>query len=441
GKTIKGAASVFPGKKTAVINIDSTYSKKGDYDRSTIEAALKGAEKAFMEIGENSKNILFISIPIEGYEGNMVIGKGSALKLLFDETALCSPEALVLLDGDLRNDTGDWLRVYKNVFEIHNRKNPGKDFFITARYARHFVDASLTRNVVGPLTAIMGKYVPGGISGDIVLSPGAAGHERKAVWNEARLRYGTDIATTFDNIANGSIIYEVYLGAKLHDITDDAKLAVMPGEVIGAALERILYYEKKDGRISALLSDGKEMGGVIKLGPEKTGINFIDPGKTDVFNIDAKRKVLTDKYESFRDDMKKTLREKTFNMVEENYAALKKASEEGGDEPLFMGIDSVKWTEILYEVLGYMLKTEDIESSKRALNYLYTCAFLEFCRDRLKDLGAEKIPEIREIQKVLGVPADKSRDFYSERVDRIIEDMVIRFYKGRSAILERKNEV
>ena len=71
----------------------------------------------------------------------------------------------------------------------------------------------------------MGRYVPGGISGDIVLSQGAVAHERKAVWTEERRKYGTDISTTFDNIADDqTVIYEVYLGAKLHDITDEGKL-------------------------------------------------------------------------------------------------------------------------------------------------------------------------------------------------------------------------
>lgn len=84
----------------------------------------------------------------------------------------------------------------------HPTDHKNKEFFITARYARHFVDASLTRFVVGPLTTLMGEYVPGGISGDIVLSAGAVRHERNADWDEHRRRNGTDIATTFDNIAD-----------------------------------------------------------------------------------------------------------------------------------------------------------------------------------------------------------------------------------------------
>ena len=157
-------------------------------------------------------------------------------------------------------------------------RHPDRPFFVTARYARHFVDASLTRIVVGPLTTLMGRYVPGGISGDIVLSADAVAHEREAEWTVSRRKYGTDISTTFDNIADPrTVIYEVYLGAKLHDITDEGKLSVMPGEVIGAALERLLHWESTDGRVTARLRSTAMTTSAPSARQSDTGSGFTTP--------------------------------------------------------------------------------------------------------------------------------------------------------------------
>ena len=440
--TIKGASNVFTEKKVAIINVDSSFSKKGNEDHATIDAAIKGAEESLSTVGVAAENILFVSLPIEGYAENFVVHKGSALKIIFDEMEGTNVKNLILLDGDLKNDISEWMAVYKRVFADHEEKNPGKDLFISARYARHFVDASLTRFVVGPLTTIMGKYVPGGISGDIVLNEGAVKHEREANWDEARMCYGTDISTTFDNIANNTIIYEVYLGAKLHDITDDAKLAVMPGEVIGSALERILHYEKLDGRISKLLKSNEEAGQVIEWGPDKTGIDFIDPGKTNVFNIDAKRNVLITKYPDFEEDIKRVLTSESFSMIKDRYTTLADSVKNNNPEgELFLGVDKNTWTGLLYESLGYLLKTEDIDSTKRALNYLYTSAFLEFCKEKLEELGATTVEQIKAIQSSLGVEKNQAEPFYTNKVDNVVKSMALEFFSGRKAILNRMNSL
>ena len=215
------------------------------------------------------EKIMVIATPYDGYQDDKTPGKGSALKLIFEEMGFCNASFLMLADGDLKNDMKEWQKVYKKVEDYHNETYGTKSFFITAAYARHFIDASLTRFIVGPLTTLMGQFVPGGISGDIVLSAGAVEHERKAKWNVKRRKYGTDISTTFDNIADkDTVIYEVYLGAKLHDITDEGKLSVMPGEVIGAALERIVHYEEAEGRISRIIEKDMELEGSLLPGDQ-----------------------------------------------------------------------------------------------------------------------------------------------------------------------------
>jgi len=290
------AAEVYPGREIAFIVSDGTC-RMDRPDESTLAAALEASAETIRQIGPSiSKNLLVAAVPYDGYKNDNTPGKGSALKLIFDEVGRCpSMTKLILLDGDLRNDLKPWFKVFQQIQATHQTDNKNKEFFITARYARHFVDASLTRFVVGPLTTLMGEYVPGGISGDIVLSAGAVRHERSADWDDNRRRYGTDIATTFDNIADPDVvIYEAYLGAKLHDITDEAKLSVMPGEVIGAALSRMLHYENKEGRLRRILKEDIPLNRPTIWGADRTGIAFIDPGFTNVFNVDIKRSIPTD---------------------------------------------------------------------------------------------------------------------------------------------------
>jgi hypothetical protein len=440
-KGILGAAEVFSGRKVAFVVTDGSFTAQSK-DKKTAQAALKAGSETLKGLPvEKRRNIFVFAGPYEGYDNDRTPGKGSALKMVFEEMAFTDAKTLILLDGDLKNDMAEWQAVYKKVIEKHEKAHPGRDCFITARYARHFVDASLTRNVVGPLTTLMGQYVPGGISGDIVLSRGAVELERKSPWGDARRRYGTDISTTFDNIANGTVIYEVYLGAKLHDVTDDAKLAVMPGEVIGAALERLLDYEKRDGRVSALLKSSEPVKTVIALGPADTGISFINPGFTDVFNLKAKRSTLVDKYPQFEASMKKVLREKTMVLVHEKYGRLVDAVKTGKDSPLFMDISKNDWINILYEAVGYTLASGDLENAKKALNYLYTAAFLEFCKLKLNELGHKTASAIEAVQGKLGYDGADAETFYTEKVDQVVRDMAIEFYNGRKAILARMAEV
>ncbi len=435
---LSAASAVYGEEKVAFVVSDGT-STMDSPDDSTIDAALAGAQSALEAMEEaKRRRLLVVATPYDGYKDDHTPGKGSALKLIFDEMAFCpSARKLILLDGDLRNDFLPWFRVFAAVEDAHRRRKEDRDFFITARYARHFVDASLTRFIVGPLTTLMGQYVPGGISGDIVLSAGAVRHEREAVWDDARRRYGTDIATTFDNIADPQTdIYEVYLGAKLHDITDEAKLSVMPGEVIGSALGRLLHYEETDRRVTRLLESTSPLERPEIWGPDKTGISFIDPGYTDVFDVDLKRETLLQKFSVHQAAIQKVLLPETYSRLLRDYEALKGAPTDDDAPVRFLNLSRERWIRILYESLAYLLATRDPDAAKGCLNYLYTAAFLEFCLEKIRRLGARTYGEVRRFQKALGVPPEEAETFYREEVDRVVEQMALDFYNGRRAILE-----
>jgi len=435
---LKAAGEVYPGRKIAFIVSDGTCRMDAP-DDSTLAAALEASAETFRQLGPSlSENLLVAAVPYDGYKNDRTPGKGSALKLIFDEAGRCSSlTKLILLDGDLRNDLKPWFSVFQRIQAAHQTDNKNKEFFITARYARHFVDASLTRFVVGPLTTLMGQYVPGGISGDIVLSAGAVRHERMADWDEHRRRYGTDIATTFDNIADPDVlIYEAYLGAKLHDITDESKLSVMPAEVIGAALGRMLHYENKDGRLGRILTIDLPVKRPIIWGADRTGIAFIDPGYTHIFNVDVKRNILLEKFNRFKAPMKQVLLPGTFAAIEKSYFRLADLPAGDTDPFEFLGVVRRMWIDILYQSIAYLLAKQDTETVKLCLNYLYTAAFLEFCREKIMQLGAVTFGDVRRMQASLGVPPDKAQYFYHHEVDRAVEKMALEFYDGRRKILK-----
>ncbi len=425
--------AAMPGtRRTTVIVCDGTWRADAP-DSNVIEAAESAARDAFSKLPDTS-NLQFIAVTYDGYAGDRTPGKGSALKLIFTEAAAGDVETVVLADGDLRNDMGNWRDVYEKVHEHHRSNYPGKPYFVTARYARHFVDASLTRFIVGPLTTLLGTYVPGGISGDIAVSAEVLQLEAGASWTDARRKYGTDISTTLDNIAAGTKIYEVYLGAKLHDVTDEAKLSVMPGEVIGAALERLKFWEAEGGLVSAALAVDRPLGRVESWGSERTGIGFIDPGATDVFDLDSRLNSMILKYGEYESSLAAILSPAEHLGLGTRIALLRNAPR-GDDAPIpAIGLGLERWCDYLYAGVAYALKNDDLEPVKAALTYLYGAACLDFVCRRLHDLWLRTFGAVRKVQEELTVPPELAEDFYEHRVDDVAQKLALDFYAGRSQL-------
>jgi hypothetical protein len=215
----------------------------------------------------------------------------------------------------------------------------------------------------------------------------------------------------------------------------------MPGQVIGAALERILFYEDLDTRITHRIENDVPLEKIVVWDSDQTNIDFINPGTTNVFNIDAKRDALADKLDNFKGDIKKVLRPSSYEEIISNHKILTDSINSKTDEIVLMSISQERWIELLYEVMGYVMVTKDIESSKKALNYLYTAAFVEFCSEKLKDLGYTTLSAVRDLQENLGIGDSKAKAFYSEKVDKVVKSLALNFYQGRSRIIDRMKEL
>ena len=435
---VRGAAQNFAGRRVSLIITDGTYNR-ASMDTSVIDAAMASAREALDSLDTGARaQVQVVVTPYEGYAGDNTPGKGSALKLIYDEMEPCAATMLVLLDGDLRNEVGSWQGIFARLEQEHLQRHGGRPFIVTARYARHFVDASLTRFIVGPLSTLLGRYVPGAISGDIVLSAAAVAHERREPWTVARRKYGTDISTTFDNIADPeTVVYEVFLGAKLHDITDEAKLSVMPGEVIGGALERLLYWERQGQLVTRGLEAGGELQPLELWGPERTGIGFIDPGHTDVFDVDGKVNSLCGRFGEYAEQIRAVLGPETTARLQQRVQRLQQPGALADEAPLvFLGVDRDFFVQIMQQAVAHALARGELEQPKRCLSYLYTAAFLEFVKDRLADLGCRTLGQVRQAQQNLGVPPQQAETFYTERVDRVARDLAMTFFERRGRILE-----
>ena len=210
----------------------------------------------------------------------------------------------------------------------------------------------------------------------------------------------------------------------------------MPGEVIGAALERLLHYQQSGGRVKRLLSQDGDCLRPQTRGPEHTGIEFIDPGYTDVFDADQKRTALLTTFPDHAEAMRRVLLPETFALIEKAHVRLSTGAAGAADPLQFLGVTRELWIEILYQSLAHLLCEQDPQTTRRCLNYLYTAVFVEFCREKIASLGARTYGEVREMQKHLGVPARRAQQFYRQEVDAVVETMALDFFRGRRRILD-----
>ena len=146
-------------------------------------------------------------------------GKGSALRAIFEATALLEAKVCVLYDSDLRSITPEWVKsMVDAIFK------DGVDF-VTPYYTRYKYDGTITNNIVYNLTrALYGYRVRQPIGGDFAFSlPLVKKFINKNVWETDVARFGVDIWLTTMAMVNKSKIAQANLGVKIHDVKDPAR--------------------------------------------------------------------------------------------------------------------------------------------------------------------------------------------------------------------------
>ena len=94
---LKAADEVYPGRKIAFIVSDGTC-RMDRPDESTLVAALKASAQTLQQLDSSlRKNLMVAAVPYDGYKNDCTPGKGSALKLIFDEVGLCPSMTKLIL--------------------------------------------------------------------------------------------------------------------------------------------------------------------------------------------------------------------------------------------------------------------------------------------------------------------------------------------------------
>jgi glycosyltransferase involved in cell wall biosynthesis len=170
------------------------------------------------------------------------LGKGSAIKTIFEIAKRVEADTVILLDGDLLSVRPEWIE------DLGQPPIYGYADLVVPYYVRDKYDGLITNNLAFPLTrALYGVNLRQPIGGDYGVSSEFSNRLLEHPLFPAH--FGIDIFMTTTAAAEGLGIQEVLLGLKLHESTTKyidpgTHLAPMFREVVGTMLELMMYYEK-----------------------------------------------------------------------------------------------------------------------------------------------------------------------------------------------------
>ncbi|MFN8485273.1 MAG: glycosyltransferase [Anaerolineae bacterium] len=148
------------------------------------------------------------------YQG--IMGKGSAMRAIFEVAEHVKATACVVIDADLRSITPDWIvRLSKPVID-------GMADYVTPYYSRHSHEVTINDNLAYPLTrALYGLDVRQPLGGEVALSaPIMASFLNHDVWETDVARFGIHVWMTTLAINEGWKLGQAPLGTKTHDFRD-----------------------------------------------------------------------------------------------------------------------------------------------------------------------------------------------------------------------------
>lgn len=216
---VAGGLERLPGVRAALIVADS-----GSSDDTRERAAASAIPSVVVEheapAGER------VAVPFHG-----VPGRGAALRAAFTVAQRLRARALVLLEADAVSATPAWIeRLAGPLLE-------DKADFVTAAYARHRYEGTISRLVLGPLVrALYGRRLHHPFGGQQALSARLVEHllvHPKWSWTGADV---SDLWITGTAIADGFGVWEAWLGPhQVSSRTRSIDLPAMIAQTVGAA--------------------------------------------------------------------------------------------------------------------------------------------------------------------------------------------------------------
>jgi len=186
----QGLSRYFPDLDTAIVNSDN-FSQDG-----TREVFLKA------DSGKIPK--VYLSTPPG------VTGKGNNFKNLFKFLAPYRPQAVMVVDADLRSIRPEWVKGFgQTVFKGYD--------FVAPLYCLNEYDGTITNHLCYPLLyGVLGQDIRQPIGGDFAFSGKLMEHWMAQDWGENVLRYGVDIFMTSEAVLSGFSVAQILLGSKIH---------------------------------------------------------------------------------------------------------------------------------------------------------------------------------------------------------------------------------
>jgi hypothetical protein len=224
-----GLVQYFPDLRPVVVNADA--GSQDGTGRVVVETEPPGYVEQILLV--HPKNRLErVSLTYPDVEG--VVGKGAALRTIFEIAAALEVQALVVVDSDLRSIVPEWIELLAGPI-----LKGGYDF-VAPLYARYKYDGTITNTVTYPVTrALYGRRIRQPIGGDFGVSGDLIrDYLAQESWTPDVSRFGVDIWMTTTALTGGFAVCQSRLGTKVHDPKDPgADLGPMFRQVVGTLLD------------------------------------------------------------------------------------------------------------------------------------------------------------------------------------------------------------
>jgi len=223
-----GLVQYFPDLRPLLVNADAGSSD--DTQRVVVETEPPGyVEEILLVHPRNRLTRISLTYPAVAE----VMGKGAALRTLFEMAADLEVQALVVVDSDLRSIVPEWIELLAGPI-----LKGGYDF-VSPLYARHKYDGTITNTLTYPVTrALYGRRIRQPIGGDFGVGADLVRHYlAQESWTPEVSRFGIDIWMTTTALTGGFAVCQSRLGAKIHDPKDPGTdLGPMFRQVVGTMM-------------------------------------------------------------------------------------------------------------------------------------------------------------------------------------------------------------
>ena len=257
---VGGLAESFPRARAVILNCD------GGSDDGTPTAVDRVVEGLYHTVFVEHivPRVHSFGAPVDG-----LLGYENAVRAAFQVGDALRVKACVVVDGNLRSVTPDWIRLLFGPL-----LDDGVDF-VAPLFRRHKFDGSLTNSVLYPLTrALYGKRLRFQGAGGVGFSAKLAScYVDKEVWGSESSQFGIENWLATVAVAEGYEVCQASLGPKVPDAKTPAmELSLLLAQAVRSVFELMEEYrtvwESRHGS-----SPVSTVGPPCELGTDPVNVN------------------------------------------------------------------------------------------------------------------------------------------------------------------------